>query len=235
MAEAERRRTTAARKAEKPEGVSNLMSYKVFEAMRADILDGRMTPGSRIRQEDLAAKYGVSRIPVREALHLLESNGLVVLKANSGAWVAALDLAEFVEVYKIRERVEPLALEESLPRLSDAQITAIIEMRERVDAATGVDDFLFLDREFHLMTYAGARLPRLSDMINRFWNSTQHYRRVFTTQAGEEGRWIINSEHRLLTIAIERRDVKGASEILRGHIRRTRKDLERRADSLGFS
>lgn len=213
------------KKKEQVEPESSLLSGKVVAAIRDDILSGRLAPGSRIRQEELAQQYDVSRIPVREALRQLESDGLVTLRANSGAWVANLNPDEFIEIYKIRERLEPLALRESVHHLKDEHIAQLDALRLAMDEATNVEEFLQLDREFHLLTYSGARMTNLKDMIERFWNTTQHYRRMFTENASHERRWIINAEHRLLVEAIRRRDEDEAERILLGHIRRTRIDL----------
>jgi len=101
-----------------------LVSQRVTLDIKNLILSGDLAPGSRIRQEELALRFGTSRIPVREALRYLESEGLVTLKANSGAWVARLDLADCIEVYKIRERIEPLAISESVLHLQTANSTS---------------------------------------------------------------------------------------------------------------
>ena len=218
----------ARKKKEQVETESSLLSGKVVNAIRNDILSGRLAPGSRIRQEELAQQYDVSRIPVREALRQLESDGLVTLRANSGAWVANLNAEEFIEIYKIRERLEPLALRESVPYLKDEQIARLDELQVAMSESTHVEDFLQMDREFHLLTYSGARMSNLNDMIDRFWNTTQHYRRMFTENASPERRWIIHAEHRLLVEALRRRDEDEAERVLFGHIRRTRIDLVKR-------
>ena len=100
----------------------NVASTRIADALRAAILDGRYRPGERIRQEEVAARSGVSRIPVREALRMLAAEGLVTLVANTGAWVAKLSLDECVETYLIRERLEPMLLRASLPNLDEAAI-----------------------------------------------------------------------------------------------------------------
>ena len=69
-------------------------SRRVANELRAEILGGRMPPGTRIRQEEIAAQLGASRVPVREALRILEADGLVTLVANTGAWVSTISLAE---------------------------------------------------------------------------------------------------------------------------------------------
>lgn len=76
----------------------------------AEILDGRLRPGEHIRQQDVAAANDTSRVPVREALRILESEGLVHLVQHSGARVSGLDYAEFSELYRIREAIEPMLL-----------------------------------------------------------------------------------------------------------------------------
>jgi DNA-binding GntR family transcriptional regulator len=88
----------------------NPTSYRIAASLKEEILTGKFPPGTRIRQEDIAEKYGASRSPVREALRMLDADGLVTLVANTGAWISRLSLAECEEMYQIRERVEPLLL-----------------------------------------------------------------------------------------------------------------------------
>ncbi|RUU53480.1 GntR family transcriptional regulator, partial [Mesorhizobium sp. M2C.T.Ca.TU.002.02.1.1] len=130
-----------------------LASGRVTDALRDAILSGRLRPGSRVRQEELAEEYGISRIPVREALRQLESEGLVILVPNSGAWISKLDRAECIEIYKIRERLEPLALSESSANLSPETLARLEDLVSRIEAAGSIDEFLQLDREFHLLSY----------------------------------------------------------------------------------
>lgn len=212
----------------KPQVVDlTLASQRVTESIRQLILNGELPPGSRIRQEDLAERFGTSRIPVREALRRLESEGLVLLVPNSSAWVAKIDMAECIEVYKIRERVEPLALSEAVSNMSEADIDALELLVQRMERATSTEEFLRLDREFHLASYRASGMQQLYAMVERFWNSTQHYRRAFTKLLGHNGNWIIHSEHRLMIDALRRRDAESAAHLLAEHIRRTRVELER--------
>jgi len=204
-----------------------LSGHRVTEGIRQLILSGELAPGSRISQESLAARFGTSRIPVRDALNRLESDGLVVLKPNSGAWVARLDLNECLEIYKIRERIEPLALSEAVPRMTDEEIAGLDALVEQMSQTTDTETFLRLDRQFHLASYRAAGMQQLVQMVERYWNSTQHYRRAFTNLLGSEGSWIIHAEHRLIIDALRRRDGEGAAHVLFEHIRRTRFELER--------
>ncbi|MET3353372.1 UNVERIFIED_ORG: DNA-binding GntR family transcriptional regulator [Xanthobacter viscosus] len=209
-----------------PDKDAGVRSHAIATDLRAGILAGLYAPGTRVRQEELAERYGTSRIPVREALRDLESEGLVVLVPNSGAWIAKTDINECVEIYKIRERIEPLALSESIRNMDAATIARLADLCAQIEASTEVEDFLKLDREFHLLSYKAAAMPTLLAMIERFWNTTQHYRRAYSHLIGKEGQWIIHSEHRLIMEAIRRRDGMDVQHLLESHIRRTRLQLQ---------
>ncbi|MFC5387617.1 GntR family transcriptional regulator [Aquamicrobium segne] len=204
-----------------------LASGRITDALREAILSGRLKAGSRVRQAELAEEFGISRIPVREALRQLESEGLMILVPNSGAWVSKLDRDEYIEIYKVRERLEPLAISESSARLAAETIERMEELILQIEQTNDPDDFLRLDREFHLLSYEGANMPQLTQMIHRFWNSTQQYRRAFTAIAGQDGMAAVHAEHRLILDALRRRDAEQSALILYGHIRRTRLQLEK--------
>ncbi len=199
---------------------------RVADALRTAILDGDYAPGDRIRQEHLAERYGASRVPVREALRTLESEGLVTLVANTGAWVSRISLAECEEMYQIRERIEPLLLRFNLPLLPDDEIARLGELATRMEIAD-VEEFLALDRDFHLSCYAFAPTSVLGDLVRQLWNRTQHYRRAFTRVFYAEGDRSAHHDHHLLVAALRRRDADEAERVLAGHIRRTRLELER--------
>jgi DNA-binding GntR family transcriptional regulator len=204
----------------------NVASHRIADRLRAAILEGSYLPGERIRQEDVAARSGASRIPVREALRMLDAEGLVTLVANSGAWVTKLTLDECVETYLIRERLEPLLLRMSMRHLEDAMVDRLAALAADMEAGTGVDAFMRADREFHLASYAGAASGSTWQIIHRMWNTTQHYRREFTRRAAGSGLSVTHLEHRLLLDSIRRQDADDAERVLVTHIRRTRLELE---------
>jgi DNA-binding GntR family transcriptional regulator len=200
----------------------------VTTALRQAILDGRLRPGARISQEGLAEEFGTSRVPVREALRRLESEGLITLVPHSGAWVAKLAFDEYAEVYRIREWIEPPALAASVPNLTDAQVAELAALVGAMEAQPDDVEWLDVDRRFHLLSYAGAPLPRVQRMIEGFWTTTQQYRRAHFGYLGGSGDLVqVHAEHRLLLSAIRRKDAEAAEELLRMHIRRTRHDLAR--------
>lgn len=200
---------------------------RIATRLRAQILSGDLAPGSRIRQEDIAARFSVSRVPVREALRLLEFEGLVTVIANSGAWVARLTLAECEEIYQMRERLEPLLLRYSAPSLTDHDFDRLRILADEIRAAGDTDAFLHGDREFHLATYAHARTLQLGDLIDKLWNTTAPYRRAYVATWTPESRRIASDEHDLLIATLQEGDFEEGERILSGHIRRTRRQLAR--------
>lgn len=208
-------------------------SGRIAEALRDEILSGAIGPGERIRQEEVAERLGGSRLPVREALRILETEGLVEIEPHKGARVPRLDREEVEVLYRMRERLEPLALLQSMPRLGAVEIEAIERVQDRIERGVTVPEFLILDREFHLATYSACNADHLMATVQRLWNATQHYRRAFMQLAGPGRQWIVNSEHRLLLDAIRRADEQDAERYLAGHIRRTRRELASHPEVFG--
>jgi DNA-binding GntR family transcriptional regulator len=200
-------------------------SQRVADYLRKAILDGDIRPGQRVRQAMVAERFGASRLPVREALRMLEAEGLIENEANKGARVPLLDMGEVDIIYQMRERLEPLALSQSIPHLTTGDIRSLEQIQDAIESNTDVPGFLQLDRELHLLTYSGCHFDQLTSMVTRMWNSTQHYRRIFVSTSGPGRMWVINSEHRLLLDAIARQDITDAERYLSGHIRRTRVEL----------
>ncbi|GAA3967297.1 GntR family transcriptional regulator [Actinomadura viridis] len=209
------------------------LGYFATRVLRDKIVEGTLRPGQRIFQEAIAEQLGLSRIPVRDALRQLESEGLVRLVPNSPARVAELDPAEFTEIYEMREHLEPLAVERSAPNLTDEQLDRIHRLSEQIENSWDDSErVLKLDRDFHLASMQAARMPRLLRLVEDFWNSSQHFRRAYRETVGESDIAVIRAEHFLLVDALDSRDGKQAAQIARNHIRRTRVRLGGRLEAM---
>ncbi len=202
-------------------------SARIAELLREAILHGEYLPGERLRQEVVAQRFGASRVPVREAFRTLEADGLVTLVANTGAWVSRLSLVECEEVYQTRERVEPLLLRYAMPLIDAEHLTRLERLALQMQQTSGVEEFLALDREFHLGSYEPAQTTVLGDLVNRLWDTTQSYRRAFTRLLDDHATRVMHDEHHMLVEAIRAQDADDAERILAGHIRRTRLGLAR--------
>lgn len=200
----------------------------ILRELRDEILDGRLRPGERIHQQAVGARFGTSRLPVREALRQLQHEGLVVVSPNAGARVARLDADEFDEVYLLRQRLEPLAVERSAPNLTDEQLASLQHEVDTIEAFGEIDaretEWLAQDRAFHLGTFAAASSPRLLAIIQSLWNVAAPYRRAYLGLQPEIVALTL-VEHRLLLDALQRRDGEDAARVLELHIRRTRLGL----------
>ena len=199
---------------------------RIAEGIRTGIVEGLYPPGTRIRQEDLAERYGASRVPVREAIRQLEFEGLLTVVPNAGAWVTRLTLAECEEVYQMRERLEPLLLHYSIIGLDDAQLVRLASLAQAIsDAGDDTDAFLSLDREFHLLSYAAAETSQLEGLVMKLWNATAPYRRAYVASWSVDARRIAHEEHHLIVAALRDGDGEEAERVLGAHIRRTRRQL----------
>lgn len=194
--------------------------------LRKAILAGELRPGEHLAQERIAADYGTSRNPVREALRQLENEGLVTLVPHSGARVARPSYGGFIELYRMREHLDALALAESVPRLTDQQIARLGQLVDLADRSP--DSWLEYDRRFHLESFAAAPMPHLLAVVEDLWNRTQQYRRLHARAFTESDRRVISEEHHLILAAIGRRDAHYAAALQQLHIRRSRLALDKR-------
>ncbi len=110
-----------------------------------------------------------------------------------------------------------------MPNLTDTDIASLDATVRDLESVTTLEDYIQLDREFHLRTYSRARMPQLLAMVERFWNSTQHFRRQFVKETfAKDGLPFSDPQHLLLMDAIRGRDAEAAQVLVRLHIRRTR-------------
>ncbi|MDE8650443.1 GntR family transcriptional regulator [Novosphingobium album (ex Liu et al. 2023)] len=202
-------------------------SQRVADILAERILSGELVPGARIKQDELADELHTSRIPVRDALRMLEARGLVTMRVNAGARVTSLTNRDLIISYEIRERIEPLLLADSVPNLTDADIEDLRQVMERNERVTDIDEAIALGREFHWITYRRHNTPLLAQIVERVWDTTQSYRRAYLKLAMSGGNRTHDIEHQLMFDAIRNREIETAQAALVMHIRRTRTGLVR--------
>lgn len=201
-------------------------SGAIAAELRARIIDGQLPPGARIRQEEIAAEFGVSRIPIREALRSLATAGLITLVPSTGAWVTELSLEECREVYLMRERLEPLLLSMAIPLHAPEAMADFVHLAEAVESATSAGEFLERDRDFHRAIMAVPDAARLSETVDHLWNLSHYYRRRLLTAEAHRRKADIFAEHRMILRAIEIEDIESAEAAMASHIRHTRRLVE---------
>jgi DNA-binding GntR family transcriptional regulator len=179
----------------------------VLAALRADLLRGRLAPGEQIVQEALAERYGVSRSPLREALKILEGEGLATYHPHRGYFVTELSLDDLSEVYRLREILEEEALRGAVARLSAADQQHITELAAQVDEAMARGDVIATaeaNRRFHFALFEASGMPRLIRLLHQLWDATDAYRSVyFSDHANREH---VAVEHRAMLAAVRAGD-----------------------------
>ena len=202
-------------------GGAELSTEVVHARLRDDILRGEFDPRTPISQVQLAARLGVSRTPLREALRMLQREGLIDSEPNRRVRVAPLSVADLEQLYALRVMVEPLAVRLSVPLMSGADLDAIGTALEAMDARAKLRDLDAWERahrSYHelLRAHAGERFVRLAGDLS---DHTERYRRVYM---GEPRAWTAAAEeHRAVAQACMAREGALAASQLARHLART--------------
>ena len=139
----------------------------VLETLREAILDGILPPGARLRQEDLAAAFRTSRIPVREALRVLEYEGLATSEPHRGFTVTALDADQVEEIYELRTVLETHAVRLAIPLLTQPDLDDLQRLYDAMETVEAADEKLATREKFYLRLYGVTARPRLVGLIAR--------------------------------------------------------------------
>ena len=190
-----------------------------LDAIRDGILHGHYAEGKPLRQDALADELGVSRIPIREALRQLETEGLVTFNPHRGAIVSTLSLEEIEEVFDLRASIESDLLRRAIPHLTTHQLDQADEVLERYAVAlrTGeVAKWGVLNWQFHASLYAPAARPVTMNIVQRLHQQSDRYLRMQLALTHGETR--ANEEHRAIAAAARAHDTKRACQLVRDHI-----------------
>lgn len=196
---------------------------RIASELRERIFRGELAGGLPLRQEQIAEEFGVSRIPVREALSRLEAEGLVVRSHNRGCTVATLSFADLLESVEIRKALECAALRLAVPKLTARDAARAEEILARYVRATRPDEWTELNLEFHLALYRPSGMPRILRMIEEIVRGTNRFLRVYISSVA--GREVPMEEHRAILDAAKAGDTRRAVRLLEAHIERTRRML----------
>jgi DNA-binding GntR family transcriptional regulator len=204
------------------------MTSQLIVRFRDRILAGTYAPGSALRQDILATEFGTSKIPVREALVQLQSEGLVDIFPNRGFQVRPLASAELQEVFSLRLRVEPAAVARGARLATPADHAAARQALEQLNAATAAEEFSStgqLNRAFHLLLIVPRLQPVAAEILSRLHTLAQRYVQAHLRPEGRVKR--AAREHALLLKAWRAGKSQEVRALIHAHIKSTRDDLER--------
>lgn len=205
--------------------VVRTLSDRVFEAVREQILKGRLPNGESIRQDALANELGVSKIPLREALARLEQEGLLINHPNRGYYVQPMSREQADEVFALRLSIEPQAAAYASKVASDADRSRATRAFTALDTAanSNLADVAVRNREFHTaLVVAGHRLLT-TQLVERLAILAERYVIAHLKPAGRDAR--AHVEHRALFDAWMARDKRKVEKLLKEHIQGTLMDL----------
>lgn len=206
-----------------PAPAPQVLAHRIAERVRELIEAGGFEPGEPLRQEEIAARLGVSRIPVREALRLLEAEGLVRVHANRGAFVARPSAVEVAELFDVRLLLECDLVRRAVPKLTEAALLRIEWLDARIDTAQDALEWVRYDEEFHQAIDAVAERPRTQELVTTLRRSLNAYYVRYLAPEARATEW--KAEHRQLVAALRRGRADEAAAALERHLTATRDAL----------
>ncbi|MCR4442756.1 MAG: GntR family transcriptional regulator [Peptococcaceae bacterium] len=190
----------------------------VYNVLRENIVNGNLKPGTRLVLKKIAGDLGVSEIPVREAIRMLEAQGLVTITPHTGAQVSTFSAEDAEEIFNIRSVLEGYAAKTALPNLTPEVMErlngVIAEMRECIKEGDAVR-YGLLNRDFHRLLYQCSPYKRLYKMIFEMWDGSERTRAVFAFDRERPENSL--REHEDIMRALEEGDGEKVEQIVRKH------------------
>ena len=187
----------------------------VLSELRRRIAAGELRPGAKLVADQIGLELGVSRVPVREALKVLEGEGQVVTEPHRGYFMAELSLEDLREIYRMRELLEGEALRSAVERIDDeglAEVEAILDETDAAGERGELAEYAAANRRFHFAVYSASGRAPLVRTIGQLWDASEAYRALFANR--EEHRAAAGRDHRAILRALRARD---ANESIRAH------------------
>lgn len=196
--------------------ITQTSSSAVIHLLRQSLDRGRWSPGEPLRQEEIAAELGVSRVPVREAFFQLQAEGLVQVVPNKGVYVRTLSADNLRELFRLRRLLEADVLADAVPLHTAGTLNRLETVQAALDKARTVADWLAGDREFHEALYAPAQRPETLTLIRRLRFSVDrfYFSRLKPSTRAQAG----HDEHHALIRAVRRHDAAAAARLLGKHL-----------------
>jgi DNA-binding GntR family transcriptional regulator len=214
---------------------ADTVSDRVKRQIREDIIAGRVGSGDRLRIADLSARFGVSSIPVREALRALEGDRLVVIESHRGAVVRTLDRKIVTDMYDVRSSLETLMVRNAANRIDAVQARELAALADAYETAAA-------DGDQQAMLLANQALHRRIGVLADNSEASRYYEQGWELVIGLRNRFgfgaqriaAITGEHRRMVEAIARRDQVQAARIVQEHCEGAKQDLLRQMETAGL-
>lgn len=199
---------------------------RVWQQLRQDILAGVFPWGGRLKIAELIRRYGVSQMPIREALEKLQGEGLVTSQPNCGACVRKIDEKFLADIYDLRGAISEMLIRRAIARVTEPELRAleiILDTHEQAERRGELAASLEYNKQFHRVIGRLADNPDATEILERYWDLIDASRRQFGFSAGFMATVITG--HRELFEAIQGRDVETAVRIARENCERSKLDM----------
>jgi DNA-binding GntR family transcriptional regulator len=200
-----------------PEPATRLLREQIYEQLRADILECRLSPGAEIREGELALRFGVSKSPVRDALMHLQREGLVLTLPRQGYRVSSVSLADVDDMFHLRAALERACMERIVRHATDEQLKTLDRFR-RFDAAEWAGGFIEYNRSFHRALAELGRNARMRDHLTDLIDQMERVVRVSVANVKKGDPQTVVREHGALVDALQARQTRKAERLAERHI-----------------
>lgn len=199
------------------------MPISISEALKKQIICGQIVGGTQLKQEEIASRFNVSLIPVREAIIQLEAQGLVECIRNKGAVVTCLSLEEMNDAFKLRGILETGAIKQAIPNMTSDDIKKLESLASKMEEETDPAKWSRLNWLFHEKLYMSAGNAMLMGVIEKLFVTIQRYSmlELILTGTAKKG----NADHRDILAACKNKDLNRAAKLVEKHIESERKEL----------
>jgi DNA-binding GntR family transcriptional regulator len=194
-------------------------SHSVASQLRAEIQRGELKADTRLRQGEVARRFGVSTTPVREAFALLQAQGLVRVDPHKGAIVFHPTVEDLRHLYEIREALEVLAIEKAIGNFTTETLNELQDILDKMRVTKDEQEWLDLNNRFHVEVYEPAQRPRLSALIADLRDSATSY--IHMLLASEPTHTRPDHEHQEILEASKAGDLRRAKKAVRAHMNNT--------------
>lgn len=196
------------------------LEQSVFLRLEEEILNGDLKKGDTLTENSLSSRLGVSRTPVRAALHHLAEEGLVKIEANRGVTVVGVSESDLIDIYTIRMRLEGLASRQAAKNISAKDLEELresVELSEFYIRKRDTEHLKELDSKFHEIIYRASSNPRLDKILSELHRNIRVYRKLSLSVSDRLERSV--EEHREILSAIESGNADEADRLTTDHIR----------------
>ncbi|HLG77190.1 MAG TPA: GntR family transcriptional regulator [Ktedonobacteraceae bacterium] len=197
------------------------MPEQIATALREEIVTGQLAAGTRLRQNEIAQRFGVSTTPVREAFGLLQSDGLVQIDPHRGVTVFLPTIQDLIEHYEIRMALEMLAAEKAAEHFQAQDAPPLIALLDEMLTTSNAVRYVELNQQFHLRLYRLGGRSRLVTMIEELRNASLAYNHLYAAADVPRDAERLDAEHREILAACQTNDPVRAANAVRQHMQQT--------------